>query len=117
MGEVLQFFGHYCGHGSTLVVVDGPVVELPRSSVAVTLTLTFPPTGNGPMWPDQVEPEGGHRGSSRSRGSGPPQDDRVEAGVVGRRGADLDGSAAGPHDEAPRTGARRSAASPGSGGR
>lgn len=55
-GQYLQVFG-YCGQGSTLVVVDGPVVELPRLSVAVTLRVTFPPTGNGPMAPDQVEPD------------------------------------------------------------
>ncbi len=41
---------------STLVAVSGPVVELPRLSVAVTLAVTFPATGNGPIVADQLEP-------------------------------------------------------------
>jgi hypothetical protein len=41
---------------STLVAVNGPVVEFPRLSVAVTLAVTFPPTGNGPIVADQLEP-------------------------------------------------------------
>lgn len=56
MDQFLQVFA-YCGQGSTFADVDGPVVELPRVSVAVTLMVTFPPTLNGPMKPDQLEPD------------------------------------------------------------